>query len=228
MPTTVDDLRALVAARFDRLDLPAWPGSRVDGREPSEDEYSRLTAPGRYRVVHARARLWADVLAEVTGARLERLGALPPDGDRPAVDRAVRIAPRASGALPLLLLERDVQTHPHGEVLPVLEVAVARPDVVVDTLPDCGCDACDWGSADILETVDAAITPVVGGPYVALRGPGWGAEWSPDGGRSAGDAGTPEFGALMELGRRLAAGDAVTLPPATEAFVGRSWLGGDA
>lgn len=223
--TTVEDLRALVAARFERLDLPAWAGSRVDGREPAAEEYSRVTDPGRYRVVHARARLWAEVLAETTGAVVEELGRLPAEGDLAAVDRAVRVTPRAAGALPLLLLERDVRAHPDDEVLPVLEVAVVRREMVLDTLPDCGCDACDSGSADLLEAVDLTIAPVVAGPYVVLRGPGWSAQWHPDGGRGSGDARMPDFGLLTARARDLAAGRRVRLPRRTEAVVGGSWLG---
>ena len=53
------DARALAA-----LDLPAWPDPHPDGAPPREEEYSRVTEPQRYRIAAARARVWAEVLAE--------------------------------------------------------------------------------------------------------------------------------------------------------------------
>ena len=70
-----------------------------------------------------------------------------------------------------------VPYQPDQRNLAVLTIAVARADIVVETQPDCGCDACDSGSSDLLEAVDAAVRHVVGGPFVALRGDKWHAEW---------------------------------------------------
>lgn len=225
--TTAADLRARVEAAFARLDLPSWPDPHPD-RSPRDEEYSRLTDPARYRVVHARARVWADVLREA-GARAEALPAGEGAADRP-FDRGVRLTVPRPGTLALLLLERDVRDpfRPDAEALPVLDVAVARPDVVVETQPDCGCDACDTGSADILGTLDEAVARVVGGPFVALRGDGWGAQWYPDGGSawSSGEGSAhDQHGARMELCRRLVAGEDASLPPGAEAFVGAPWFG---
>src|SRR5690606_16981512 len=126
--------------------------------------------------------------------------------------------------LPLLLLERDVVAEDREVPLAVLDVAVVRPEIVVENRPDCGCDACDGGSTDLLEAIDAAVMRVVGGPFVVLRGPGWDAQWHPDGGRAGSSGKGPDFGATMELCRRLAAGERTPLPARTTAFVGRSWL----
>ena len=100
-------------------------------------------------------------------------------------------------------------------------VAVAAPDVVVERQPDCGCDACDSGSTDLLEAVDATIRHVVGGPFVVLRGRNWHAEWHPGGGSAGGG---PDFRGLMDVCRRLAEGETVRLPKATEALVGCGWI----
>jgi hypothetical protein len=127
--------------------------------------------------------------------------------------------------LPLLLLERDVPTPSGDATLAVLHVAVVRPDVVVERQPDCGCDACDSGSGDLLEAVDATVRHVVGGPFVVLRNARWHAEWHPEGGSAGGAARRPDFRAVLDLCRRLAEGETVRLPPDTEAFVGRSWIG---
>lgn len=75
--TTVSELQELVASRYGLLDLPTWPDPHHGGAAPRDDEYSRLTDPGRYRIVHARARAWAAVLENAVGARSEVLAPAP-------------------------------------------------------------------------------------------------------------------------------------------------------
>jgi hypothetical protein len=193
---------------------------------PRDEEYSRVTDPGRYRIVHARAGVWAAVLEDTLGVRSEPLATDSVAGDgRPGTfDRGVRLIPRQPGTLPLLFLERDVPTQGNDATLAVLNIAVVRPDLVVEMQPDCACDACDSGSSDLLEAIDATIRHVVGGPFVALRGNRWRAQWHPGGGSAGGDGRGPDFRALMDLCRRLAEGETVRLPNNTEALVGRSWL----
>jgi hypothetical protein len=96
--------------------------------------------------------------------------------------------------------------------------------VVVETQPDCGCDACDSGSSDLIGAIDEAIRHVVGGPFVVLRGKGWCAQWYPEGGSASSKGRQPDFRSLMDLCRRLAEGETVRLPRDAEALVGRSWL----
>jgi hypothetical protein len=190
--TTVSELQGQVASSYQRLDLPAWPDPHPGMASPEDEEYSRLTDPGRYRVVHARARVWAAVLEEALGARSEVL--VPTDAvaaGSEQFDRGVRLVPRNPDALPLLLLERDAPTQPDQGTLAVLTISVARPDIVVERQPDCGCDACDSGSNDLLEAVDAAVRHVVGGPFVVLRGGQWHAEWHPEGGSAGGSGCRP-------------------------------------
>ncbi len=224
--TTVAELEARVAATYESLDLPAWPDPH-DGRDPPDDEeYSRLTDPGRYRIVHARARAWADALEDLLGARVETLG--PPPSARTshaAFARGIRLVPPTPGALPLLLLERDVFTVPDQATLAALDIAVARAVVVVGREPHCGCDACDSGSRDLLDAIDATIRQVVGGPFVVLRGAGWQAQWHPGGWSGGSDGRGHDWDALVEACRGLASGDAVPLPEDAEAFVGRPWIG---
>lgn len=223
--TTVSELQELVASRYGLLDLPTWPDPHHRGAAPRDDEYSRLTDPGRYRIVHARARAWAAVLENAVGAHSEVLAPAPAaDAGAQSFDRGVRLVPRHPDALPLLLLERDVPTRPDAGTLAVLTIAVARPEIVVETQPDCGCDACDSGSSDLLEAVDAAVRHIVGGPFVVLRGKKWHAEWHPEGGSAGSNGHGPDFRALMELCRRLAEGETVRLPKNTEALVGQSWI----
>lgn len=224
---TIDGLQAEVDTRFDRLGLPSWPDPHPD-RRPTDDEYSRLTNPGRHVVVHERARVWAQVLGELLGARVDRLPPEPlrqVDGDLHGFDRGLRVTSPRPGTLPLLLLERDMRDGPDDEPLPVLVVAVVRPDVLLARWPDCGCDACDCGSADLLGAVDQSVREIVGGPCAVLRGRGWGARWVPDGG-SAYSQGPHryDYDGLMGVCRRLAAGEDVVVPDGATAFVGRSWL----
>lgn len=223
--TTVSGLQRQVASRYELLDLPTWPDPHPGGSSPRDEEYSRLTDPGRYRIVHARARTWAAVLKDAVGVRSEVLAPAPAaaTGAGP-FDRGVRLVPRHPDGLPLLFLERDVPATSDAGTLAVLTIAVARPEIVVETQPDCGCDACDSGSSDLLEAVDAAVRHIVGGPFVVLRGQKWHAEWHPEGGSAGSTGHAPDFRVLMELCRRLAEDETVRLPKNTEAFVGRSWI----
>ena len=224
--TTVSDLEARVATTYEGLDLPAWPDPHAGRDSAGDEEYSRVTDPARYRIVHARARAWVAALEELLGARVETVGPPPSvSSGRGAFDRGVRLVPPTPDALPLLLLERDVFTLPDQETLAVLDIAVARAVVVVATEPDCGCDACDSGSRDLLEAIDAAIRQVIAGPFVVLRGETWQAQWHPGGWRAGSDGRGHDWDALMQACRSLAAGDPVPLPEDAEAFVGRPWVG---
>lgn len=231
---TLRDLQAQVAATYDRLGAPAWPNPHPDGAPPRDEEYSRVTDPDRYRIVHLRARVWAETLGAVPGVTVEPLAPAPldDDGRLGRFDRGVRITSSRPGTLPLLLLERDAPVlepdasgrDAAGAPLPVLHIGVAEPTVGVEMLPDCGCDACDSGSDDLLRAIDETIGRVVGGPFVALRGPGWHATWSPDGGSSGGVGRGPNHDQVMDQCRRLAHGEDVRLPRGTRAFVGRPWF----
>ena len=220
--TTVEQLQALVDEAYDARGLPSWADPHPLRESPRDEEYSRVTDPERYRIVHERARLWADVLVERLGVRAQPVAPVPPEPGRKGVDRGVRLVPGVSGALPLLLLERDVP-QPGMAPLAVLDIAVVRTDVLVDGVPDCGCDACDSGSADLLHCIDVAVRRVVGGTYVLLRADGWRAAWYPDGGEAGGQRHVLDFRVAMDLCRALAAGEDVPLPRGVEAFVALPW-----
>lgn len=219
---TVDELLARVAHDYEQLDPPSWADPHPGMRRPGDEEYSRLTDPVRYRVVHLRARVWIDVLREVLGAVVEMLPDPVVGTHARRFRRGQRVTASCAGTLALLLLEGET---PEG--LPVLSIGVLRPELVVAAVPDCGCDACDTGSADLLEAIDEAVVSVIGGPFVLLRGPTWQSQWHPDGAECGGGPPEtqPDFAEVMEWSRRLAAGEEVELPPGVEAVVGRSWLG---
>lgn len=221
VPSLLDDLRADVARRYDRLGLPSWPDPHADVHGPADDEYGRVTDPERFRIVHARATAWVDVLVSRLGARTEPVG--PQDGTAlPGEDRGLAVVPPRDGAMRLLLLEREGDADTPGLPAP-LEVAVVRPDVVLETVPVCACDACDPGSAALLDEVDDAIGHVVAGETVVLRHPRWSATWQPGGASLSGGGRRMRFDRAMELCRRVHAGERVRLPWRTEAFAGAPW-----
>lgn len=222
----MSELQAQVASRFERLNLPSWNNPHPGPASPGDEEYSRITDPERYRVVHARARAWTAVLEGVLGARTDTLstGSTMRDGRPRPFDRGVRLTPREPGGLPLLLLERDAPTDAGAATLAVLDIAVGDPGTVIGSVPDCGCDACDSGSRDLLEAIDSTIGQVVGGPFVVLQSKKWRAQWHPEGGSAEGEGRGPDFERVMDLCRRLAEGQTVRLPRHTQSLVGRSWL----
>lgn len=224
--TSVEELREQVARAYDALGMPSWPDPHPWHGSPRDEEYSRLTDPGRYRVVHARARAWAQVLADLPGVEVATLapGALESAGRRGEYDRGVRIASGRPGTLPLLLLERDLPVPEQDSTLAVLHISLVEPEVMLAGLPDCGCDACDDGSARLLDEVDDTISQVVGGPFVVLQGDRWHAQWSPTETSAGGERQLLGFEQAQDLCRRLAAGEDVRLPRRVTAYVGRSWL----
>ena len=229
---TPDVLRARVAAAYDRLGLPSWPPPRAEGVEPRDEEYSRVSDLHKYRVVHGRARAWTEVLGALPGVVVERLG--PVTTERHAFARGVRIVSPVPGTLPLVLLEQDAGPTEHGDAVDSLHVAVQDPDHTIDHgAPDCGCDACDFGSADLLAGLDDDVLSIVGGPFVLLKGKGWRATWHPDG--ASMDGGTwsgpdddprssPDTDTVWKFCEELAAGREPGMPPSWTALVGRSWL----
>ena len=219
-------LRSRVVERYDAVGAVTWADPHPDGRSPRDEEYSRVTDPARYRAVHLRARVWADVLDEVVGAQRHPLPPGPVDTDAGPrwFHRGTRLEPRHPGALALLLLETDSPVEGQDGSLSVVTVSVLRPELSVAVLPDCGCDACDRGSDDLLDALDDAIARVVSGPFVVLRTDGWSAQWSPESSSSGGTRHVLGHRRAIELCERLARGDDIALPRGVEAHVGRSWL----
>jgi hypothetical protein len=222
----IEEVRAQVAARYALLELPSWADPHPGMTSPGVEEYSRVTGPERYRIVEARASVWADTLGACSGVEVELMPpeALDEVGQAGDVTRAVRLCSTRSNTLPLLLLTRQVPSEANEEPLVVLEICVDRVSVVLARVPDCGCDACDSGSDSLLEAIDDIISGFVSGPSVMLRGPGWRADWRPGGGSSGGDGRGPDHEQMMQLCRRLSAGEPALLPENSEALVSSTWL----
>lgn len=220
--TVVRELRERVADRYAALELPAWPDPHpYPYREATHDEaeYSRLTAPTRYRIVHVRARLWIACLTELPGVRATPM---PSAGvGTPAVregERGTMLTSAAPGTLPVYVVESDA-------TVPTIRLAAGRPELADDPIPDCGCDACDRGSEDLLEAVDMSFGELLDGPVVLLAGDGWRARWFGAEDGRGGMSGDLDFGTVMGWCERLAAGHDAPLPAGTEALVGGRFTG---
>lgn len=151
---------------------PGWPEPHPAMASPREEEYSRVTDPGKYRIIDARVDAWGRVLAargvaELRPAVMSRwIGAV-----RPAAEHAEvrQLAPGRGGAMSLILATTLIDGSPFG-----LDIAIAglgASPVQVDLLPACGCDACDDGSAALLQALDERVLTVArGGVLHARRG----------------------------------------------------------
>ncbi|MFF1685762.1 MULTISPECIES: DUF6226 family protein [unclassified Streptomyces] len=145
-------------------DTPPWPDPHPDGAV-RDAEYSRCPDPGKYRILAARAEAWMRALTRV------ELGRAEPVADPAAIWRrepgvtvggAVRMRPVRAGAVPLVFGFSAIDQVPKT----VLVLGAGDPAVALETVPDCGCDACDDGSASLLEMVDDTVLAVVTGSFV--------------------------------------------------------------
>ena len=233
----VSALQRAVSRRYAALGLPSWPDPWPD-RIPDDAAYSRVTGPERYRVLLRRADAWVEELTRADGVEgvegwrvvveevpvLELAGELA-EGERVWAGRfarARRLSNDRPGTQPLLLLEQE-------DPVPMLRMALASADAVLEQQPDCGCDACDSGSEDLLLVVDRVFVEVLTGPVVVLRGRDagggqWSAVWSREWRSAGGAPGAPDFHDLMARCARLAAGEDVELPAGTRSWVSQPWL----
>jgi hypothetical protein len=171
-------VRAAVAEAFTNTGktTPPWPDPHARTRGslepamPREEEYSRCTDPGKYRIVGARADAWVQALTGLGLATVEDVTGDAADyetGPRFPPDRAVRLRPVHAGAVPLLLGYRALQDAPEA----IVDISAGEPAVPVETLPDCGCDACDSGSEGLLIELDRPLMAVVAGDFVHVTTP---------------------------------------------------------
>jgi hypothetical protein len=163
-PDWFDDLSGEVDLAFEVLgaSTPGWADPHAD-REPRDEEYSRCLDPGKYRILQARIDAWAQVL---TALGIATIRDTPPAAEvwigalRGADDwlRVQRLDPTVAGGLSLVVATTMAYGASFGFDLGVADDA--GDPVYLDSLPDCGCNACDLGSADLLETLDGRILTV--------------------------------------------------------------------
>ena len=208
--------RSTVVAAVDRhfavtgSGLLPWPNPRPTGEEPSEEEYSRVLDPDKYRLLGARFEAWARALADSGAAtRVEGDSAWL---ERPSVhpSRAERLLPTRPGCLPLTVLHTRIETCAEA----ALVLGVGEPAVEVARLPDCGCDACDDGSQPLLDALDDWLWHVVSGAFTRVAG---GCRWvmSTEQGWSAeGDFDHDEPARWLAFAAEVVPGRTVTRGPA--------------
>ncbi len=200
--------------------VPDWPDPRPGGEAPPDEAYSRVTDPGRYLLVVERAEAWATALVTLGLADLEDVppGAAGLRRDDPrsgTPSRVTRLVPVAAGALPLVLV---TWLPPEGAVdrTACVEIGAGAPAVVVLEC-DCGCDACDSGSAPLLRQVDDTVLHVLSGAFVHVTTPALTVMTTHDGGYSARGR-----GGGRERSRRLLA-DAAAGRSRHPVVTGASW-----
>ena len=141
--------------------LAPWPDPHPD-RRPREEEYSRLSDPAKWRIIGARADAWVVALPAAGLAEVERDAAIrweAPPGT--VLSRADRLVPHVAGGLPLVVARSRLGPVDDAGVT----LGVGDPAVVIGWIPDCGCDACDSGSQDVLDELDEVIVGVVSGAF---------------------------------------------------------------
>jgi hypothetical protein len=159
-----DDLIEAGERAFERSSghLPSWLDPHPD-RQPDDSEYSRVTNAERYRIVGARADAWADAVVQLGLAVTHDLveWAEPPQTD---FRRPFLVVPKAVAALPVVIAR-----HRLGDCDDAgLTLGLGSPALPVGFLPDCGCDACDSGSQDLIDVVDQYFHAIITGRYRRL------------------------------------------------------------
>ena len=73
--------------------------------------------------------------------------------------------PRAPSAEPLVIARGRIESVDDA----ALTIGVGEPAVIVESIPDCGCDACDSGSQDALDQLDEYLLAIVSGQFRRLE-----------------------------------------------------------
>jgi Family of unknown function (DUF6226) len=131
----------------------------------ADEAYSRLTDAAKWRILAARTDAWLRALVDAGLATLE------PDPrpnwttqPAPLIDYAERVVPVVAGALELVVAHSRI-----GDVVDAgIVLGVGNPAECIALVPDCGCDACDSGSANELDYLDVYMNGVVTGAFRRL------------------------------------------------------------
>lgn len=212
-PAWTDDLLAAVDEAFESTGAltPGWPDPHPD-RKPLDEEYSRVSDQGKYRILHARVAAWAQVLADRGLAVTTEISKGSWLGDVRGSDHVSgvqQVLPARPGGAMLLVATTLVDGSPFG-----IDIALAAGEtpVLVASAPDCGCDACDSGSDDLLTTVDEWVLTIARGGVLHARGPGGSATRRFDGWEASGGS----FDAWLD--------ESAPAPAGVVRWRGRPWL----
>ncbi len=163
---TLTELLVAVNTEFQQAsrNLTSWPNPHQN-RSPDDAEYSRLTNPARWQIIPARADAWLSAITQLRLAATQPAGpdiwATPPG---PVITRNSLVVPHAQGGLPLVVARTQLAHIPNAGVT----LGIGNPATPVVTIPDCGCDACDSGSQDALDELDAHLQGIVTGAFRKL------------------------------------------------------------
>lgn len=178
-----------------------------ENRDVAPEEYSRVSDPSRYRLVGARATAWIETLTELQLARAEKVTA-PSWVHGPADARAVLLTPEGDAALSILVVLGPME----GVEDAVISIGVGTPPVSIGMQPDCGCDACDFGSDDLLTSIDEMFIAVMDGTLIYAEDKDWTLIVGVNGWSAQG---SEDFGGLVaraqsgaSVGRRMITGSA--------------------
>ncbi len=171
-------MRAAMRAFYDDgpLGSVSWPDPfRPEG--PPEEAYSRVTDPDRYRIVGARVDAWRHAVVTLGLAEEERSASAPTGwSSAPGSTGVLWLRPRRPAAQPLLLDVGAVEVA--GDHV---RIGVGDPALVVGARPQCGCDACDDGSENLLDEIDRVFEAVIAGDFVHAEDEHWSVTTGPDG-----------------------------------------------
>jgi len=138
---------------------PGWLNPYQDGSTPDEEAHERSTHPEKFRILVTRAQAWVRVLVNRGWAReaSDVEWALRPmeSGGADTV-----LAPLSHNTVPLVL---TTHTPANSSYAFTITIAAGSPAVRLASLPDCACDGCDRGSADLLRELDRWVLSVVDG-----------------------------------------------------------------
>ena len=161
------------STRRSRAGAATWPTGRTRTRAASprlEEEYSRVLRPGPLPAARGAGRRLGGG-GRRGRARAPRRRCRRRRSTGWASRTCARPGRPCCGAgtapLPVVVAWAPMEDADDAFVL----VGVGEPAHVLDRQPDCGCDACDTGSADLLSTVDDAfVLALCGGVHVVREG----------------------------------------------------------
>lgn len=148
-----------------RGDLADWPNPHPGGRAATEEEYSRCLDPEKYRLLAVRADAWVEAIVRSGLGAVDDVdpGTVRWVGDHILEPSRVAVVRGPDGTQPIVVGVARSQ----GAEEAFVQVGVGDPVEVLERQPDCGCDACDTGSVDLLETLDDVfVLALSGGVYV--------------------------------------------------------------
>lgn len=219
-PAWVEDLLAAVERAFavTGAATPTWPDPWA-GRRVPEEAYSRLEDREKYLVLDSRVAAWTAVLVERGLASAHDGGTVDWEGtsgvrggtDAEAPAAQARLVPVRDGALSLAVARHSVRPDGFGVDLGVVAPGDDAP-VLLEFLPGCGCDACDDGSAELLEALDERVLAVLRGGVLHAR--------------HGADSITSTFDGWSGTGSSSAdwLDEAVPAPPGVRRWLGAPWL----